>query len=326
MGHFPGVVCPAMTSPAPSIERASADQAALRQRALRFSAIALAIGIVCISFSPVFVKQSEVGPTATAFYRMGFALPALTAWVLIESHGKVQERPTTKRDWWLLVLCGLLFTADLICWHASIRLTNVANATFLGNLGTLVVTVGAWAILRERITAGFAGGMAMALGGVALLMGATAAGHAGGLLGDGIGLLTAVFYGSYLLVVKIARERGLASGLIMLTSGAVSTAGFIIAAWVLGESIIPATMFGWWMLIGIALVTQALGQGLVTVSMRHLPGTVVAVSLLMNPVLSAVFAWGFLGETLSTFQAIGCAVVLAGIAVAQTLNKPGKRP
>lgn len=293
---------------------------------MRFGAIALAIGIMGISFSPIFVKESEVGPTATAFYRMGFALPALTAWVLLESRGRVQERPVTRRDWWLLVLCGLLFTADLICWHASIRLTNVANATFLGNLGTLVVTLGAWLVLRERITAGFAGGMALALGGVGLMMGASAIGHTGGLLGDGMGVLTAVFYGGYLLVVKIARNRGLASGLIMLTSGVISTAGFIIAAVALGEQIIPDTMYGWAMLICIALVTQALGQGFVTVSMRHLPGTVVAVSLLMNPVLSAVFAWAMLGERLSTLQAIGCAIVLAGIAIAQLLNRPGQRP
>ncbi len=296
------------------------------QSAARFGAMALAIGIIGISFSPIFVKLSEVGPTATAFYRMGFALPAMGLWVMLESRGPVVRRKVARRDWWLLVLCGALFTADLICWHSAIRMTSVANATFLGNLGTLVVSLGAWLILRERVTLGFALGMALALGGVGMLMGSSASGSPGDLAGDGMGVLTAVFYGSYLFVVKIARDRGLPTGLIMGVSGAISTIGFIIVALALGEKIIPETLFGWAMLVGIALITQAGGQSLVTVAMRHLPATMVSVSLLMNPVLSAVFAWALLAEHLTMLQGAGCAVVFIGMLIAQRLNRPGKRP
>lgn len=296
-----------------------------RPSAARLGAIALAIGIVGISFSPVFVKVSEVGPTATAIYRMGFALPALAVWALLETRGPVPRRPVARRDWWLLVLCGILFTADLICWHASIRMTSVANATFLGNLGTLVVSLGAWLILRERVTWGFALGMALALGGVAMLMGASASAAPAGLPGDGMGVLTALFYGGYLLVVKIARDRGLPTGLIMGVSGVISTLGFIVIALALGEKIFPETLVGWGVLVGVALVSQAGGQSLITVAMRHLPATIVSVSLLMNPVLSAVFAWALLAEHLTPLQGAGCGVVLAGIAIAQRLNRQSRR-
>jgi drug/metabolite transporter (DMT)-like permease len=146
----------------------------------------------------------------------------------------------------------------------------------------------------------------------------------GGLTGDGMGVLTALFYGGYLLVVKIARDRGLASGLIMLVSGVISTAGFIIAAYALGEDMVPESLFGWGMLIGVALVSQAGGQSLITVAMRHLPATIVSVSLLINPVLSAVFAWALLAEQLTPLQGAGCAVVLAGIFIAQRLNRRRK--
>lgn len=295
-------------------------------RVARLGAPALAVGIVGISFSPIFVKLSEVGPTATAIYRMGFALPALAAWTMLEARGPAPAQPIARRDWWLLVACGLLFTADLICWHAAIRMTSVANATFLGNLGTLVVSLGAWLILRERVTLGFALGMALALGGVAMLMGASAAAAPEDLAGDGMGVLTALFYGSYLFAVKLARERGLPTGIIMGVSGVISTIGFIVAALALGEDIFPETMLGWGVLVGIALVSQAGGQSLITVAMRHLPATIVSVSLLMNPVLSAIFAWALLSERLTPLQGAGCAVVLAGIAIAQRLNRPGRRP
>ncbi|MGD9536568.1 MAG: DMT family transporter [Alphaproteobacteria bacterium] len=290
-------------------------------RAARLGALTLALGIIGISFSPIFVKLSEVGPTATAIYRMGFALPALAAWIMLESRGPVVPRKLERGDWWLLFACGLLFAADLICWHASIRMTNVANATFLGNLGVLVVSLGAWLILRERVSLGFAFGMALALGGVAMLMGASAASAPGALAGDGMGVLTALFYGSYLLVVKIARDRGLATGIVMGVSGVIATLCFIIAALALGEQIFPETLAGWGVLVGVALISQAGGQSLVTVAMRHLPATVISVSLLMNPVLAAIFAWALLDERLTPLQGIGCALVLAGIGTAQRLNR-----
>lgn len=290
-------------------------------RAVKLGALTLALGIIGISFSPIFVKLSEVGPTATAIYRMGFALPALAAWIMLESRGPIAPRKLSRGDWWLLFGCGVLFAADLICWHASIRMTNVANATFLGNLGVLVVSLGAWLILRERVSLGFAFGMALALGGVAMLMGASAASAPGALAGDGMGVLTALFYGSYLLVVKIARDRGLATGIVMGVSGVIATLCFIVAALALGEEIFPETLAGWGVLVGVALISQAGGQSLVTVAMRHLPATVISVSLLMNPVLAAIFAWALLDERLSPLQGVGCALVLAGIGTAQRLNR-----
>ena len=54
-------------------------------RAAKLGALTLALGIIGISFSPIFVKLSEVGPTATAIYRMGFALPAMAAWMMLEA-------------------------------------------------------------------------------------------------------------------------------------------------------------------------------------------------------------------------------------------------
>ena len=71
-------------------------------RAARLGALTLALGIIGISFSPIFVKLSEVGPTATAIYRMGFALPAMAAWMMLEARGPIAPKKLTGRDWWLL--------------------------------------------------------------------------------------------------------------------------------------------------------------------------------------------------------------------------------
>ena len=169
----------------------------------RFGLPALATGILVISFSPLLVQVSETGPSTTAVYRALFAMPALTAWMLLER--RTNKAPVGKlglREWGLLALTGLFFTGDLIAWHSAIRLSGVANATFLAHLSTPIIAVGAWLMFRERLTWGFLVGLVLAMVGTALIMGASVVAPDGSLLGDGLGLLTAAFYGAYLLTIK----------------------------------------------------------------------------------------------------------------------------
>ena len=281
---------------------------------------ALAAGILIISFSPLLVQVSEVGPSATAVYRMLFALPALTAWMLLEQRtDPVRLRRLTARDWALLALAGLLFTGDLVAWHSAIRMSGVANATFLAHLSTPIVSLGAWFLFRERLTWGFMAGLVLAMAGIALIMGASILAPSGNLLGDGLGLLTAFFYGAYLLAIKQLRES-LPSGLIMAVSSAFSLAGLLVAALVMGEALIPVTLLGWGTLVAIGLVIHSSGQGLITVAFRHLSASFASVALLATPVLAALFGWLLLGETLTLLQSLGCAAVLAGIALSQRLS------
>ncbi|MBR46521.1 MAG: EamA family transporter [Rhodospirillaceae bacterium] len=282
-----------------------------------FGLPALAAGILVISFSPVLVQISEVGPSATALYRMLFAMPALTTWMLLERRGEpVPLRRLTRRDWLWLALAGLFFAGDLIAWHNAIRLSGVANATFLAHLSTPIVSIGAWLILGERLSWGFMAGLAVAMAGTALIMGASSFGLSGDLLGDGLGVLTAFFYGAYLLTIKYLRES-LPSGLIMAASSAFSLIVFLIAAWISGEALIPETLYGWGAMVAIGLGIHSGGQGLITVAFRHLSAAFASVALLATPVLAALFGWLLLGETLTLPQALGCAAVLVGIALSQ---------
>lgn len=289
-----------------------------------FGLPALAVGILVISFSPVLVQVSEVGPSATAVYRMLFALPALTAWMVLERGP--EHVPLCKlkmRDWGLLALAGLLFTGDLVAWHSAIRMSGVANATFLAHLSTPIISLGAWLLFRERLTWGFMVGLVLALAGTALIMGASILEPSGNLLGDGLGLLTAFFYGTYLLVIKQLRDS-LPSGLIMAISSAFSLIGLLVATLVMGEELLPLTLLGWGTLVAIGLLIHSGGQGLITVAFRHLSASFASVALLATPVLAALFGWLFLGETLTLLQTLGCAAVLSGIALSQRLGAAKK--
>lgn len=304
--------------PPPPIAPAPAALAHTRPpgRGLALALPAVIVGAVAVGFSPVFVRLSELGPSATAFYRLLLALPALWLWMRIEARGLPPRDRPGRREIALVVLAGLLFAGDLAFWHWSILLTSVANATLFANFAPIIVTFGAWALFRERITMPHLAGLGLALGGAVMLVGASAGLDMAHVAGDGLGLVTALFFGSYILVVKLLR-RALPTAVLMFWSSVVTCLALLPVAWAFGESVVPPSLYAWAVLLALALVSQALGQGLIAYGLGHLPAGYSSIVILLEPVTAAVLGWALLGEALGPLQAAGGGAVLAGIVVAR---------
>jgi drug/metabolite transporter (DMT)-like permease len=270
-------------------------------------------GAVGIAFAPLFVRWSEVGPSATAFYRLLLALPFLGLWMAWRP--EVPTNVSCDRPGWTLALPGLFFAADLALWHWSIQLTSVANATLFANLAPIFVTIGARFLFRERITVTFLLGLALALGGAVLVMGNSFRLTHRHVVGDLLGLATAVFYAGYLLSVKHARGHQSTAQVMLWTSLAACPVLWIVAA-ASGERLVPLGTVGWATVMGLAVVSQIGGQGLIAYAFAHLPASFSSVSLLIQPVVAALLAALILNEPLHPLQVAGGIVVLAGIAVA----------
>lgn len=278
---------------------------------------ALLTGATFIALSPIFVRLSEAGPTATAFWRVALALPALWALWLWRRRGAAGAAVVNVRHAALLAAAGLAFAGDLGFWHASIQLTSVANSTLLANLASIFVTLAAWLLWRERPSALFLAGLAAALCGVAILVGTSLQFSARALLGDFLGLVTALFYAAYILAVKALRDRGAGTLGLMAITGTVTAAALLPAALASGETFVPSSAYGWAVLAGLALVSHAAGQGLIAHALAQLPAAFSSVGLLLQPVMAALFAWAILAEALVPLQVAGGAVVLLGIYLAR---------
>jgi drug/metabolite transporter (DMT)-like permease len=275
---------------------------------------ALLLGATCIALSPIFVRLSEAGPTATAFWRVALAVPAL--WLLYWLRPRAGARRYSGK-WPLLLAAGFAFAGDLGFWHASVKLTSVANSTLLANLASIFVTLAAWIFLRQRPTRLFLAGLAAALVGVLLLVHTSLEFSSTGLLGDALGVVTAMFYAGYILAVKGLRDRGETTLHLMAVTTTITALFLFPAALASGEQMLPASAYGWWVLIGLALISHAAGQGLIAYALAHLPAAFSSVSLLFQPVMAALFAWLLLREGLVPLQVLGGLVVLAGIYLAR---------
>jgi len=284
---------------------------------------ALVLGALGIALAPIFVRVSELGPTATAFWRLFLALPLLWLWMaLSDRRAGTSSRPAGRREALALVVSGLFFAGDLALWHWSIGLTTVANSTLLVNVAPVFVALGGWMLFQERFSAAFLLGMATAILGAVLLVGGSPELGSRQLLGDGLAVLAAVSYAGYILSVSRLRSR-FSTAAVMAYSSLVTCVALLPVALISGEALVATTAFGWATLLGIAFVSQVGGQGMIAYALAHLPAAFSSVALLLQPVAAALLAWVLLGEPVGLWQALGGAVVLAGIVLARSGSRSG---
>jgi drug/metabolite transporter (DMT)-like permease len=279
--------------------------------------LALLTGAIFLGSSPLLVRLSHLEPTATAFFRVLLAAPAFLIFPLIYTSAPANSpysAPTLGDLTWLMTAGGL-FALDLLCLHWSLRFTSVAKATLFLNFAPFFVALGAWAIFGEVPTLRAILSVLVAIVGVALLVGAYSSTHPPDhLIGDVLGILAGAAYGGYLLVVSRFRHRMPTSLVMGVTT--LSCAAFLLpAVLAMGESLVPTTAIAWALLLALALVTHAGGQGLLVFAMRYLPAGTSSVTLLLQPVVAAYGAWLLFAEKLGFWQLVGGCIVLAAIAL-----------
>lgn len=279
---------------------------------------ALFAGALAIGSSGIFVRLSETGPTATAFWRGCLALPLLGLWAWFERRRAAARGEVlgSLRDP-LLLWAGVFFAGDLALWHWSLLLTSIAASTLEANCAPILVTLIAWALWGERPRPVFLFALTLAFGGMLLILVPKLGGGAHALRGDLLGLGTAVFYAAYILAVARVRSRH-GTGTVMFVSTLVFT--LLLLPLALTQKFLPVTASGWWLLIGCALSAQLVGQSLIAYALAHLPATFGAVGLYVQVIAAAVYAWLLLGERLAPVQIVGAVVVMAAIGLARRVR------
>ena len=286
-----------------------------RRQGLAFAALAL--GAVAMGASPLFVRAADIGPFASAFWRTALALPFLALWAALESR-TAQTRALGNRAVWL---SGLFFAGDLLFWHLAILATTVANATFLATTAPVFVAFGAWLLLGESVGARNRAGLTLCLLGGAALIGQSYGYAPHRLAGDAYGLVTAVFFGCYMLAVRAAR-RSVSTGILAFVSTAITSIILFAVAAVLEPVLLPASAQGWIVLAALALISQVAGQGLLAFALGALPATFSSLVIFLEAIAAAAMAWFFLHEAVGPLQWLGGVLILAGIWVARPRSAP----
>ncbi|WP_429912060.1 DMT family transporter [Glycocaulis sp.] len=293
---------------------APAATAESSRAAILAGTLAVLAGACVIGFAAILVKASDLGPQATAFWRLTLALPALALWLALHRHGK--DTPPVQPRMRLIALAGVFFAMDLAFWHVGINITTAANATLLANLTPILVALFSWLIFRETVTRGFIMVCAVMLTGAALLAGGNLTIDPDRLTGDVFSVLTAFWYAAYLLTVRKARD-GASAPRVMFLSTLIAAPIALAITLAFGEPLLPESWQGWVPLILLGVVVHAGGQGAIIFGLGRIPAPVAALLLLIQPIVAAAAGWVLFDEALSGVQLLGAAIILAGLYVAQ---------
>jgi len=289
----------------------------------RFPAyLALGVGIMSLSFSAIFVRWANAPGIVTSFYRMTIAT-ALLAWPFYR-RVKANKVSLSRLGLRFAVLGGLFFAADLALWSTGVVMSGATNPTLLANTAPLWVGLGALILFRERLKAMFWVGLMLTMTGAAVILGLDSLRAVSFGLGALLGLLAGIFYGGYFLITQRGRET-LDSITYFWPAAISSTVGLLILCLVFRQPLTgyPASAYLNFLALGVA--SQVFGYLSINYALGHLPASIVAPTMLGQPVATAILAGPLLGETLSLWQVLGGLSVLAGVYVVHRSQQTERR-
>ncbi|OTE99362.1 DMT family transporter [Halorubrum sp. SD683] len=283
---------------------------------------ALATAVAAVSAGAILVRLSEAPSSVAAFYRVLFTtvpLGAVAAWRYRADLARIRPR-----DLAFAALSGVALAVHFAAWFESLRWTSVAASVTLVQAQPVFVALGAWLLLRERVTRRHAAGIAVAVGGMmSMSFGDFLSGVAVGprpLYGNALALTGAVAAAGYVLAGRSLRQRISLVPYVTVVYGVcvLVLLSFVLAA---GHPLTGYPPREWLLFVGLAAGPGLLGHTVLNWALAHLESSVVSVSLLGEPVGATLLAVAFLSETPTPATVVGGCVVLLGIYVTAAADR-----
>ena len=229
-----------------------------------------------------------------------------------------------RRHWPFILAYGLALAALNAAWTMSVARNGAAVSTVLVYTSPAFVALASRWLFGEPLNRVVGLAMLLSLVGVTLVAGL----YDAALLGrDPFGLLVGIGSGGlfavYSVFGKASARRGLHATTVMLYTFAV--AGVLL--WLVqgvaqGTTGLPAIPPATWLgLLVLAGGPTLGGYGLYTASLAYLPGATASLITTLEPALTALLAWGLLGETLTPVQLLGGALIVSGVMALSLGNK-----
>jgi drug/metabolite transporter (DMT)-like permease len=272
---------------------------------------AAVVANLTLATGPWLVRLAETGPVAAGFWRLALAMPALLIWSALANPGALRRGLAF---WPVLLVAGLAFAADLATWNVSIHRTTLANATLFANSATLIYPIYGFLIARAWPSRPQVAALLLAMVGGGMLLGQSAELSHAHLVGDLLALFAGLAYAVYF--IGMARVRAVVPPMTALAlSGAATAVPLLLLAIGLGERLVPSGLAGWGPLIGLALVSQVFGQGLMIFALGRLPPLVIGITLLLQPIVAGGIGWAVYGERPGVPDLIGALLVAAALVL-----------
>ena len=271
--------------------------------------VAVSITTVIWGLVPLVFKETDMPTLAFATYRL---------WMGVLVYAVVFACTGRRVRWSVMRVCalgGVFFAFDIAFTFSAFRLTSIANATIIGALAPVFITLGAARWFGERVERRDLLFVGMSFAGVAMVALGSAGSPTWSPLGDAFAAASVLSWTCYWLFSKRARARTEVGALeymacVMTVAAVIMT--FLALAF--GQSLSWPSRADWGWIWLVTIFPGFIGHSLISWSHRHLEAWLGSLITQLQPVIATAAGWILLSEAPTELTIAGGLVVVAATA------------
>ncbi len=279
----------------------------------RRAATVLVVGVVSVSTAAILIRLAEAPPLVTAAWRLSLASAIVVPTALVMARAEL--RALSAQDLKIALLSGSALAVHFALWIASLDHTSVASSVVLVTTTPLWVGLGAPFLLREAVSRSLMTGIAVAFLGGVVIGGGDLARGGGELYGDLLAVGGALAAAAYFMLGRRLRARLSLISYVALVYGAAAVV-LVATALIAGEPLTGYPRQTWLSFALLAVVPQIIGHSSLNWALHHLSSTLVAGTVLGEPLGSTLLAWLILDEIPPGATLLGGVLILTGLTLA----------
>ncbi len=285
----------------------------------------IVFGVFLVSFAAIFVKKlDDINPPVIAMYRLGIA-----GLILFPVGMFQKDRVKLKiSDFSIIFLAGLLISLHYLSWFTSLRYTSVTSSTLIICTEPLVALLFGFILYREKLSViqflllllALFGVSIVALGDLYLSKGAVIGDvPKDAIIGDVLTFIAVVFFVIYLFIGQNMVKK---HSFILYTSVLFINAGIILLIYniIMGYNLTSFSVTEWFYLILMAIIPNA-GQVIFNYSLRYVNSSLIATSILLEPIFATILAVIILRDNIFLYQILGGIIIIVSVLVYIKIDK-----
>jgi len=277
----------------------------------------LILALFSVSTSPIIGRAlTGVGAVSISFWRMFIA--AIVLWIF--SAIKPQNKMHSKNNLLKTVLAGILLGIHFALFFEAIKITKIANATFLGTLAPLFTLCIELFILKRIYNKSVLLGLFFTLIGSIIILGYQFDLESKYTLGNLYAVICSICIALALMIGERVRSQ---ENTVVYTRTLYLSASFtlLLIALCINEQLTGYNLNEYLGLVFLGLVPTILGHNSIYYSIRYVSPTIAAAFPLGEPIIATIFAYFIFHEQITVNIFLGGIITMSGLILISIYKK-----
>ena len=271
--------------------------------------ILLFIALMSVSTSPIVAEYLKNVPAISiSFWRMFIAAMILWIYSILKKQGKIKSNRNLRK----IILAGILLGIHFALFFQAIKMTKIANATFLGTLAPIFTLFLEVVFLKRKFNKYILFGLLLSFMGAIIILSHNFDLSQQYTIGNFLAVICSLCLGISFIIAEKVRQY---ENTIIYTRTLYLTASitlFIIAI-ITNSDLIGFTNNDYMGLVFLGIVPTIIGHNVIYYSVKYVSPTIVSAFPLGEPVIATILAFFIFGQSIGLNIYLGGFVTFVGL-------------